>query len=282
MNSCATIKTKPKELETCLYTGTCADGIMNGDEKGIDCGGSCSASCTKPNKVPRIRIKAEQIKAEILDDYVLKVEIDNLDESDINDVYVVVNKWSDGTQHIESIPVGDVKKTEFKLLMPGNPYEDSLDVQVKQADSIIASQSIPVSLSVPAYGIKLNHDALSGKLYGAVIVDNRDKPGRELQADITINKGKETYFLESGNKYSVEDNQIYHSIDYLPLSNLPPGKYEINAKFYDQSKELAEATSFVVIESGRKAFNIAPFIYFLLLIIVIVSAIIFLRIGRGD
>ncbi|HYD03414.1 MAG TPA: MopE-related protein, partial [Alphaproteobacteria bacterium] len=34
---------------TCAATPTCSDGIMNGDESGVDCGGSCAATCISSN-----------------------------------------------------------------------------------------------------------------------------------------------------------------------------------------------------------------------------------------
>jgi cysteine-rich repeat protein len=32
---------KPMEVRSCIYTATCYDGILNGDESDVDCGGSC-------------------------------------------------------------------------------------------------------------------------------------------------------------------------------------------------------------------------------------------------
>lgn len=51
-NSCGTIANKPTETESCTVTsvapeGSCSDGILNQDETGVDCGGSCSA-CAPP------------------------------------------------------------------------------------------------------------------------------------------------------------------------------------------------------------------------------------------
>lgn len=44
-NACGTAETKPDVEKECGYNH-CADGVQNGDEKGVDCGGSCGA-CTK-------------------------------------------------------------------------------------------------------------------------------------------------------------------------------------------------------------------------------------------
>lgn len=41
INNCGTEKNKPHEQEECEYIPTCFDGVMNGEEEGIDCGGPC-------------------------------------------------------------------------------------------------------------------------------------------------------------------------------------------------------------------------------------------------
>jgi len=40
-SNCSTFETKPSEVQKCIYTPTCFDGVMNGLEEGIDCGGLC-------------------------------------------------------------------------------------------------------------------------------------------------------------------------------------------------------------------------------------------------
>lgn len=48
VNKCGTTKEKPHEVEECEYIPTCFDGVQNGEEEGIDCGGPC-APCIVPN-----------------------------------------------------------------------------------------------------------------------------------------------------------------------------------------------------------------------------------------
>jgi uncharacterized membrane protein YgcG len=48
INRCGTKKKKPSEIEVCEYEATCNDGIQNGGETGIDCGGPCEP-CVVPN-----------------------------------------------------------------------------------------------------------------------------------------------------------------------------------------------------------------------------------------
>lgn len=41
MNHCNTYDEKPSEVQECVYIASCFNGIQDGDETGIDCGGSC-------------------------------------------------------------------------------------------------------------------------------------------------------------------------------------------------------------------------------------------------
>lgn len=48
INKCGTKQKKPSEIAECAYQPTCFDGIQNGGETGIDCGGPCPP-CLKHN-----------------------------------------------------------------------------------------------------------------------------------------------------------------------------------------------------------------------------------------
>lgn len=52
-NSCGTTKNKPAENESCTPIPSCFNGIQDGDETGIDCGGSCGAcrSIEQPTRI---------------------------------------------------------------------------------------------------------------------------------------------------------------------------------------------------------------------------------------
>ena len=45
-NNCGTFELKPPEIQKCVYTPTCYDGVKNGLEEGIDCGGLCAPCIT--------------------------------------------------------------------------------------------------------------------------------------------------------------------------------------------------------------------------------------------
>lgn len=46
LNTCGTDANKPNETRNCHYIPTCTDGLMNGNETGIDCGGLCPPCMT--------------------------------------------------------------------------------------------------------------------------------------------------------------------------------------------------------------------------------------------
>ncbi|MBR9699944.1 hypothetical protein GOV09_05795 [Candidatus Woesearchaeota archaeon] len=46
LNDCHTTKFQPNETKICQYIDHCSDGVKNFDEDGVDCGGSCQASCS--------------------------------------------------------------------------------------------------------------------------------------------------------------------------------------------------------------------------------------------
>ncbi len=48
LSNCGDNRTKPDEIKRCVYNATCSDGLKNGIEEGVDCGGPCDTcpSCT--------------------------------------------------------------------------------------------------------------------------------------------------------------------------------------------------------------------------------------------
>jgi hypothetical protein len=46
LNSCGSVIVQPPLEQTCIYHATCNDEVKNGDEEGVDCGGSLCAACS--------------------------------------------------------------------------------------------------------------------------------------------------------------------------------------------------------------------------------------------
>jgi hypothetical protein len=260
---------------------------MNQDETGIDCGGSCPATCFEPvpgldsEQViagpPILNIVVEPIIAEILDQYVLKITIENQGESEANDLRLVASKWSADSQDIQSIMPGMSEQKELILSLPNEPGEYLLDVQLVQGDVndiIIAIQSVPVTLSVPDFSAKINKDPQTGRTYESIIVNNIGSAPRTIEVDVTINKGRETFLFDFDKEYDLAEDEIFNHVDFL-YQNLPDGKYEVNSVFYENGQEIGESTSYVVLSGGHKATDVQFISYFLLLVIVGVSCYMF-------
>ncbi|MBN2459908.1 hypothetical protein JXB28_06510 [Candidatus Woesearchaeota archaeon] len=270
-NSCGTSANKPIELEVCFYEGSCDDGIMNGQEEGVDCGGACPNPCVTSESagLPMISllVHADPIVAEILDQYPLKVTVENTGEQELLDLEVVASKWSATPSLIRSILPGLSEQSEILLSLPIETDEPSIDIHIVSEGAVLASKSIPITLSIPEYSIKINHDPETQRTYQAVIVDNRGKPARTIEVDFTINKGKETYLIEAGKSYHLDEDTLFNQVDYL-YQTLPAGSYEVKSVFYENGQEVAESTSKVTIGGDKKALNVQYFFYALLLVIV--------------
>jgi hypothetical protein len=258
---------------------------MNGDELNIDCGGRCSNPCSgeviaNPPQLNIFTISAlsgeviDTLNGEILDNYVLEVGIENLGDKEVNNLDIAANKWSEERGHIDSILPGMTEKSTILLNLPGDPYENSLEIQVSQNNNLVSTKSIPVVLSVPQFSLKIGRDSKTGKTYQALLVDNRNKPARHVEVDFSVNKNQETYLFETDQAYDVAENELFHRVDYLRQS-LPSGKYEVNSILYEQGQKVDEATSFVVLSGGSKGFNVKYLFYFLLLVLVCISGYVF-------
>jgi len=253
---------------------------MNQDEAGIDCGGSCLTSCPEleqeqmVDSFSQLNILAEPIIAEILDQYVLKVIVENLGESEVNDLRLVADKWSIEPQFIQSIVPGMSEQRELVLSLPARTDETFVDIQVVQNDAVIAIQTVPVTLSVPPFSVKIGKDVDTGRTYETIIVDNTNNALRTLRIDVTVNKGKETYLIDTGKTYEVGENQVLEQVDYL-YQDLPAGKYEVKSAFFENGQKIGEATSYVTLEGDKKTFNFTYLFYFLLLVIVGISCYVF-------
>jgi hypothetical protein len=255
---------------------------MNRNETGIDCGGSCPNACPEPVQEqtvlgpPILKIVAEPVNAEILDQYVLKVTVENQGESEANDLSIVASKWSGEPQVIQSIMPGTSEQRELVLSLPPNIDENFFDIQLVQNDAVIAIQSIPVTLSVPQFSVKINKDMASGRTYESIIVDNRNSGSRTVEVDVTINKGRETYLVDLDKTYDLAENEIFNNVDYL-YQDLPDGKYEVNSVFYENGQRIGEATSYVTLSGGNRSVNVQYLFYFLLLAIVGASGYVFFK-----
>ena len=52
LNSCTTEIVKPPLTQECVYQASCNDGVRNGDEEGVDCGGTCGSCALLQQPLP--------------------------------------------------------------------------------------------------------------------------------------------------------------------------------------------------------------------------------------
>jgi hypothetical protein len=263
----------------CMKPAGCGNGVCSKEKE--ESFQNCPADCPEliVESIPLLSFVVEPIQGEILGQYVMKVDVENLGEQELLDVKVVVSKWSASESIIQSILPGMTEQAYLVLNLPINPEESSIDVQLVYEGVVVETQSVPVALSVPEFSVKINQDPELEKTVQAIIVDNRNKPARTLDLDITINKGKETYLIETGKTYDVEENSLFHQVDYL-YEVLPAGQYEVKSVFYENGQKVGEATSEVTLGGNKKALNVKYLFYFLLLIIVAVSGYVFFMAGK--
>lgn len=276
-NDCGTTDEKPKELETCLYTGGCDDGLRNGDEEGVDCGGRCNDDCVGEEESSlNIALQAESINAEILDNYLLEVVVENKGENEARNLELKINGWTTDSKKIKSLLPSESKKQEFMLSIPGDPFIDSVEIQIIKEGKLVTAKDVNVELTVPDYGVKLASDPDTGRIKEAIIVDNRDESAKEIQTEYVVNKGKETVFIDAGKSYKIAEGELFHRTDYLHLENLPRGEYEVESVFYENGEVVDRATSYVVLGGEEKA-DFSYIFYIILILIIIISVFIFFK-----
>jgi len=247
-NNCGTTEEKPFDLNTCQYPGTCVDGLMNGDEKGIDCGGRCENKCqTVPENIEtKIEIIAEPIISEIFDEIVYSVIIRNAGTKKAGDISVSLDKWAEPAKTRYTISPGKEKTIEFSLKMTGDYSVDSLQVQVLYGNTPLKTTSVPVDLKVPEYAVKGIRKG--DELYAIAIVDNRESESRQLEVSYEIiNNNK--ILLKRSMSLSAKSESVLQQTDDRQIL-LPEGKYEIVSVFYENGQKIGEYRT--TIEAGQK------------------------------
>jgi len=275
-NKCGSSINKPKELETCLYLGNCNDNIKNNNEEGIDCGEVCDNNCSIPFvSQSNINLKIAPIKGNILDTYKLEILVENTGEKEIKEIKITADKWSDKSVIINELSPGMIKKAHMTIKLPGTDAEKLLKIQISEKGNLLLDYLVPVDLSIPELSFKINEDIESGRIYHTLVVDNRKKLEKELKADITLSKERETYFIDTITLGTMKEDQIYHYVDYMNINTLPRGEYEVNSVIYGNGEKIGEITSFVILGSKGESFNTSIIFYIIILGIVIYSSYIF-------
>jgi hypothetical protein len=259
--SCRTPTPKPAEIETCSYTPRCDDGIRNGLEEGVDCGGNC-APCRTEQTTEQVNIEiiADDISAEILDSIQYKVRIKNHGDALLS-LELTVDKHSADKVRIDALPAGDSYDATFDLLMPSDIGISELLVQVTRDGQLISSRKINIVLLVPKYSVKLVESEKG--LNAVILVDNRNDMSRDVIARYEIIKDGDTYYADEETLRELAEGEVFHKMSTLPMKNLPDGEYEVKAAFYSSGEKVGESTSTIMIGSEGKA--VSSMVFYIML-----------------
>jgi hypothetical protein len=278
INNCGTTRDKPKEIEACIYEGTCEDGLKNGNEEGIDCGGRCPVECNE-SAGSSIEIVVHNINAEILDAYNFKVAIKNRGTREVRNLKVGVSKWSNSQQTCDSILPSQTIVQEFTLHLPPSPTEESLEVYASDGNSIIASRNVSVRLEVPSFTVKLKKGE-EGDIYSIIIFDNREGKGRRIMVEYTIEKDNEVYFYSPSQLHNVKGNEVYYKIEKIRLKGISPGNYDVKSKFYEDGELIGNKITGFAVAGTKKDSNAAIIFYIIIAALIAYSLYTFYAVIR--
>ncbi len=270
-NACGSARGKPSELETCRRTGTCNDGMMNNDEEGIDCGGSCPDACKiiSPDQKPAFEIDAGIFDAEILDKQPYTVAVTNTGDGEAEDIEVALDKWTEGPKAIDLMLAGDKRDVQFDLYVPGDAIDTNLTIQVLYKGVPVTSKTVQASIHTPDHAVKMTEDTETGKLYPTLVFDNRNSDEtRTITYEYSVVKDGETYLLDSSGDNIIDANTLYVKTDSMAIADLPDGEYEVKSVFYENGDNIGEHTTTITIGNNKKSFK-AGYIFYVIIMIVI-------------
>lgn len=267
INNCDTEKERPRTVKTCEYTGTCSDGLMNGNEEGVDCGGRCLKECEQTiTQQTNLVIHADSIEGEILDSYSFDVNITNNGKKLEERYSVYLNKWSNEKKSVSNILPGETRTYRFNFHLPHTVGRENVSIHLATEREVIKTKTVDARITVPDYALKFIRE---GDLHNPVIVvDNSGKDKRKLDIQYIVVKDGETYLSdEEKNIDAFEDKVSLHAID-SGLNNLPEGRYHVSMDIYENGTKIATKQSAIKIKNDKEALNLAIIFYMLTSLVV--------------
>jgi len=266
-NNCSDLTNQPSSIESCTYQGDCFDSVMNGDEKGIDCGGRCDL-CPEPKKIGYvIKISADPINGDIFEEYSFNARVENTGDVALKDMTIGTDRTNQNSPHMTLNPF-DSASHNFNIVL-NDPDMKSIDVRVFVNESLIMSESVAVDITVPEYSLQILPD--EEKM--AFIIDNRDKGDRDITVEYYIKKDKEYYAFDT-KSLKINEDHIYSRIDGFS-TKLVEGEYEVGMKVIEDGLDVGNYIGSLSVISGGKAMNVAAIFMVLMVILFIVSGYIF-------
>jgi len=265
-NSCNVSTNEPAKLESCTYQGDCTDGAMNGDEKGIDCGGRCTP-CPEPKKGYVLEISADPIKGDIFEEYTFEIRVTNTGDTSVSDMSIGTS-WATENQQATVLHPYDATSYRFKVVL-NNPDLTTIEARAFVNESLISSKTVAVDIEVPEYSLQVLPD--EEKM--AFIIDNRDKGNRDITVEYYIKKDKEYYAFDT-KSLKINEDHIYSRIDGF-TTKLVEGDYEVGMRVIEDGSDVGNYVGDLSVRNDVTAMNLGVVFIVLMLILFIVSGYIF-------
>lgn len=223
--SCPTMAQRPPMREPCA---TCGDGKRNGDEQGIDCGGSCVPCAIR---APAATLQAATIQGSLSSPIAADIKVTNTG-ADIGDLRVRIPELGVEQQVGALLPSEEhditVSLDPLRLVTQGN-----VTLQVLDGKRLLAEQSVPVALDVPAFGTIVRNEEHGAVAY--VIVDNRHGTQRNgLEVELNIRKDHEVLFTELLGQFAASPDTVTVERQALPGLTLRQGSYQVESTLYEK------------------------------------------------
>jgi len=282
-NSCGTTADQPALIEPCREEVSCDDGLMNGDEEGIDCGGVCLTPCTviTPEDKPVIELEIMPVEGEIFETVTIPVYVKNIGEKTAENMQVSLNSFIDEAVTIDNLLPGQQVEKDFTIQLPPDIMSQQVKAQVTYKGTAVAVKTIPVNILTPAFSLKLLQDQSSGEMYPVIIIDNRNMESRRVYVEYSVEKDGQAYFLDTFSS-NIEEGEVFSSSKDT-IGKLPAGTYEVKAKFVSRDKIIGNYTSSVEIQGDYKPMNVKWFFYMLVILFIAAFVLIlFIKPKRGE
>ncbi len=250
VNNCGTTDLKPPVVDECVNSvDYCHDGLMDNDEDGIDCGGSCKP-CSDRVVDKQVLPVFTKTDFSLNPGDPLIVSIANPSSSVWNDLTLVVDDFKTNIPEImpgDSVSV-DVNIPLDKLLAFNSFKADLFD----KNNNLIASDSLFVNLVFPDKP-SLIVDVSSEKPVMYVLYDNsgNSKKVVGLEAVVSFLKDGSPFFDDIIGPFKVDPGEKFVRSIELPTAYLTKGSYDVKADFFKQGQLVASSEYSFSLSSGE-------------------------------